>query len=172
MNRLLHRRQMQGHLPFPYRGVSDTQTISNARGGICRPFYMARNTVRKVLAAPCFYVSSKKLKIFWSKSPEAMSISDGQRKKLHFLKSANLFVYQIHLITPHGHLVKSLRKPQEKFCADFLLRAVLYLHEIHPSARGGRFERSGSRKEDELNEEACFHHAGAGYVHESGGLRR
>ena len=55
---------MQGHLTFPYRGVSDTQRISNARGGICRPFFMARNTVLKVLAAPCFYVSSKKLKFF------------------------------------------------------------------------------------------------------------
>ena len=32
----------------------------------------------------------------------------------------------------YGHLVKSLRKPQERFCADFLLRAVLYLHKIHP----------------------------------------
>lgn len=119
MNRLLHRRQMQGHLPFPYRGVSDTQTISNARGGICRPFYMARNTVRKVLAAPCFYVSSKKLKIFWSKSPEAMSISDGQRKKLHFLKSANLFVYQIYLITPHGHLVKACKNRRKNFVRIF-----------------------------------------------------
>ena len=101
-----------------------------------------------------------------------MSVSDGQRKKLCFLKLANLSVYQIHLIALYGHSVKSLRNPQEKFCADFLLRAVLYLHKIHPSTRGGRFEQSGSRKEDELNEEVCFHHAGAGYVHESGGLRR
>ena len=163
---------MRGHLTFPYRGVSDMQKSSNARGGRCRPFFMVRNTVRKVLAALCFHVSSKKLKIFWSKSPEAMSVSDRQRKKLYFLKSANLSVHQTHLITLYGHLVKSLRKPQEKFCADFLLRAVLYLHEIHPSTRDGRFERSGSRKEDELNEEVCFHHAGAGYVHESGGLRR
>ena len=163
---------MRGHLTFPYRGVSDTQKRSNARGGICRPFFMVRNTVHKVLFAPCFYVSSKKPKIFWSKLPEALSVSDGQRKKLHFLKSVNLSVYQTYLITLYGHLVKSLRKPQEKFCADFLLRAVLYLHKIHPSTRGGRFEQSGSRKEDELNEEVCFHHAGAGYVHESGGLRR
>lgn len=50
--------------------------------------------------------------------------------------------------------------------------AVLYLYKIHSSIRDGRFEQSGSRKEDELNEEVCFHHAGAGYVHESGGLRR
>ena len=171
MNRLLRRRQMQGHLPFPYRGVSDTQTISNARGGICRPFFMTRNTVRKVLAALCFHVSSKKLKTFWSKSLGPMSVSDRQRKKLYFLKSANLSVYQTHSISLYGHSVKSLRKPQEKFCADFLLRAVLYLYKIHSSIRGGRFEQSGSRKEDELNEEVCFHHAGAGYVHESGGLR-
>ncbi len=40
------------------------QKSSNTRGGICRPFFMARNTVLKVLAAPCFYVSSKKLKFF------------------------------------------------------------------------------------------------------------
>ena len=40
------------------------QKSSNARGGICRPFFMTGNTVRKVLAAPCFYVSSKKLKFF------------------------------------------------------------------------------------------------------------
>ena len=38
------------------------QRILNARGGICRPFFMAGNTVLKALAAPCFYVSSKKLK--------------------------------------------------------------------------------------------------------------
>ena len=163
---------MRGHLTFPYRGVSDTQRLLNARGGICRPFFIARNTVLKALTALYFHVSTKKLKIFWSKSPESMSVSDGQRKKLCFLKSANLSVCQIHLITLYGHLVKSLRKPQEKFCADFLLRAVLYLHKIHPSTECGRFEQSGSRKEDELNEEVCFHHAGAGYVHESGGLRR
>ena len=60
-------------------------------------------------------------------------MSDGQQKKLYFLKSANLFVYQTHLIMLYGHSVKSLRKPQEKFCADFLLRAVLYLYKIHPS---------------------------------------
>ena len=40
------------------------QKSSNARGGICRPFFMARNTVLKALFAPCFYVSSKKLKFF------------------------------------------------------------------------------------------------------------
>ena len=163
---------MRGLLTFPYRGVSDMQRILNARGGRCRPFFMVRNTVRKVLAALCFHVSSKKLKIFWSKSPEAMSVSDRQRKKLYFLKSANLSVHRTHLIMLYGHSVKSLRKPQEKFCADFLLRAVLYLYKMHSSIRGGRFEQSGSRKEDELNEEVCFHHAGAGYVHESGSLRR
>ena len=43
---------------------SDMQRILNARGGICRPFFMVRNTVHKVLAALCFYVSSKKLKFF------------------------------------------------------------------------------------------------------------
>ena len=57
-----------------------------------------RNTVRNVLAALCFHVSSKKLKTFWSKSLGPMSVSDRQRKKLYFLKSANLSVYQIHLI--------------------------------------------------------------------------
>ena len=40
------------------------QKSSNARGGICRSFFMARDTVHKVLAALCFYVSSKKLKFF------------------------------------------------------------------------------------------------------------
>jgi len=93
---------------------------------------MVKNTVRKVLAALCFHVSSKKLKTFWSKSLGPISVSDGQRKKLYFLKSANLSVHQTYLITLYGHLLKSLRKPQEKFCADFLLRAVLYLRKyIH-----------------------------------------
>ena len=40
------------------------QKSSNARGGICRPFFMVRDTVHEVLFAPCFYVSSKKLKFF------------------------------------------------------------------------------------------------------------
>ena len=47
----------------------------------------------QVLAALYFHVLSKKPKVFWSKLPEALSVSDGQRKKLHFLKSANLSVY-------------------------------------------------------------------------------
>ena len=38
----------------------------------------AKTVSKYQLAALCFYVSSKKPKIFWSKSPEAMSGSDGQ----------------------------------------------------------------------------------------------
>mgnify|MGYP007104306981 CR=1 FL=1 len=62
-----------------------------------------------------------------------------------FVRVSNIF--DLH------YMVDSVKKPAKtagKFCADFLLRAVLYLHKIHPSTRDGRFERSGSRKEDEF----------------------